>query len=70
GSVEFKGGYGVSLIGGDALLNGVRITGQDDKGTGVNVGGGGKMTMTDVNISGVITGVWVKNRANAILMGG
>ncbi|WP_158244983.1 hypothetical protein, partial [Bartonella bovis] len=30
GSVEFKGGYGVSLIGGDALLNGVRITGQDD----------------------------------------
>ncbi|WP_158245075.1 hypothetical protein, partial [Bartonella bovis] len=68
--VAFNGDYGVSLIGGDALLNGVRITGQDDKGTGVNVGGEGKMTMTDVNISGVITGVWVKNRANAILMGG
>ncbi|WP_192812764.1 hypothetical protein [Bartonella bovis] len=70
GSVAFNGGYGVSLIGGDALLNGVSITGQDDKGTGVNVGGEGKMVMKDVNISGVQTGVWVKNGANAILMGG
>ncbi|ENN91322.1 hypothetical protein BBbe_10200 [Bartonella bovis 91-4] len=70
GSVAFNGDYGVSLIGGNALLNGVSITGQDDKGTGVNVEGEGKMTMKDVNISGVITGVWVKNRANAILMGG
>ncbi|ENN90501.1 hypothetical protein BBbe_10550 [Bartonella bovis 91-4] len=70
GSVAFNGDYGVSLIGGNALLNGVSITGQDDKGTGVNVGGEGKMTMMGVNISGVITGVWVKNRANAILMGG
>ncbi|ENN90768.1 hypothetical protein BBbe_10430 [Bartonella bovis 91-4] len=28
GSVAFNGGHGVSLIGGDALLNGVNITGQ------------------------------------------
>ncbi|WP_158245005.1 right-handed parallel beta-helix repeat-containing protein, partial [Bartonella bovis] len=70
GSIEFKGDYGVSLTRGNALLKGVGITGQDDKGTGVNVEGEGKMTMTDVNISGVITGVWVKNGANAILMGG
>ncbi|WP_192812762.1 hypothetical protein [Bartonella bovis] len=34
GSVAFNGDYGVSLIGGNALLNGVSITGQDDKGTG------------------------------------
>ncbi|WP_152023201.1 beta strand repeat-containing protein [Bartonella bovis] len=70
GTIGFNGDYGVSLTRGNALLKGVSITGQDDKGTGVNVEGEGKMMMKDVNISGVITGVWVKNGANAILMGG
>ncbi|WP_146023861.1 right-handed parallel beta-helix repeat-containing protein, partial [Bartonella bovis] len=59
--MAFNGDYGVSLIGGDALLNGVRITGQDDKGTGVYATGMGEVMMKEVKISEVQTGVWVKN---------
>ncbi|WP_158245045.1 hypothetical protein, partial [Bartonella bovis] len=57
GSVAFNGDYGVSLIGGDALLNGVRITGPSDEGTGVYATGMGMVTMEEVRISEVGTGV-------------
>ncbi|ENN90793.1 right-handed parallel beta-helix repeat-containing protein [Bartonella bovis] len=42
GSVEFKGNYGVTMSGGQALFYGVSITGSGDKSTGMYVGSSGK----------------------------
>ncbi|ENN90506.1 hypothetical protein BBbe_10480 [Bartonella bovis 91-4] len=70
GSVAFNGGHGIYLKKGEGVLKDVSITGPGDKGTGVYATGMGGVMMKEVRISEVRTGVWVKNRANAILMGG
>ncbi|ENN90772.1 hypothetical protein m02_10580 [Bartonella bovis m02] len=71
GSVEFKGNYGVTMSGGQALFYGVSITGSGDKstGTGVYVGSSGKIMMKDVTMSGVGVGVEVTN-GGAMWLGG
>ncbi|ENN93980.1 hypothetical protein m02_10060 [Bartonella bovis m02] len=59
GSLEFKGNYGVTMSGGQALFYGVSITGSGDKSTGMYVGSSGKIIMKDVTMSRVGKGVEV-----------
>ncbi|WP_158244974.1 hypothetical protein, partial [Bartonella bovis] len=59
GEIGFKGEYGISISGGNALLNDVGITGSSNKGMGVYVRSLGKIMMKEVNISKVGTGVWM-----------
>ncbi|WP_204379504.1 hypothetical protein, partial [Bartonella bovis] len=69
GSITFKGGdenYGVGVWGegGETTANitGTRITGGGSgEGTGVIMESTGTMTMTNVGISQVKMGVWMKN---------
>ncbi|WP_022708994.1 right-handed parallel beta-helix repeat-containing protein [Bartonella bovis] len=61
GSLEFKGNYGVTMSGGQALFYGVSITGSGDKSTGMYVGSSGKIIMKDVTMSRVGVGAWVTN---------
>ncbi|WP_158245044.1 hypothetical protein, partial [Bartonella bovis] len=57
GSVAFNGDYGVYLDKGGVALNDVKITGPSDEGTGVYATGMGMVTMEEVRISEVGTGV-------------
>ncbi|AQX19233.1 right-handed parallel beta-helix repeat-containing protein [Bartonella sp. WD16.2] len=60
GGITFKGGHGISVSGGQALLNGFSIMGSDNgTSTGVGISNLGKVMMKGVDISKVGMGVRV-----------